>query len=283
MKETQKIGAHVSTAGGLINAVIKAKEIGANCIQIFGSSPRQWLTRFPQPADVENFKQAYQKESIAPLFLHAAYLVNLASPDSVTREKSEKNLAEHLTIAERLGAQGLVFHLGSGKESPKAKAIKLIIESCRRILKAVPGVTSLTLENSAGGGERIGSSFEELKIILEGINSSRVKVCFDTAHAFEAGLIEKYDKDKIAALEKKVDRTIGFENLLLLHTNDSKTAFNSHHDRHENIGKGFIGIEGFRALARSKFGKYPWILETPGFDDLGPDKQNIDRLKKCLT
>ncbi len=173
MREIQKIGAHVSTAGGLVNALTKAREIDANCLQIFGASPRQWQTKIPEKSDCKKFKAACMQEKIGPIFLHAAYLVNLASPDPTTRAKSEKNLATHLTIAENLGAQGLVFHLGSGKESPKAEAIKLIIQSCRRILKTVPGASALTLENSAGGGQRIGSSFEELKIILEGIASPR--------------------------------------------------------------------------------------------------------------
>ncbi|MDP3947597.1 MAG: deoxyribonuclease IV [bacterium] len=278
------IGAHVSAAGRLPDAIDRAKRIGAECIQLFGASPREWAARPPKKEDAVDFQERRRKESIGPVYLHAAYLVNLASPNSALRAHSERSLADHLRIAGALGAEGLIFHIGSGKELPKEEAIRYVVGAMRRVLEEALGETLLIIENSAGGGHKIGSSLKEIAHIMRQIGSRRVKMCFDTAHAFEAGVIKRYDREGVAQLLAALDGTVGLDALVALHVNDSKTAFNSHHDRHENIGEGQIGLDGFRELAKhTELHDKAWILEVPGFEGKGPDSRNIELLKSCFS
>ena len=289
------IGAHVSAAGGLRKTIANAKKIGANCIQIFGASPRTYEVKMPAAEEVKKYKEELKQSGIGPVFLHAAYLVNLASPNHYIREQSIKNLAGHLQIAEMIGAQGLIFHIGSrlrpnpefsglGTTARQAgkEAMELTVKGMRQVLKNVPGRTQLIMENTAGGGGSIGRDAEEIGAVLKKAKSSRVKVCIDTAHAFEAGMITEYTTTNVKKFLDELDKYVGFKNIAAFHINDSKTLAGSHHDRHENIGQGHIGLAGFKNLARDRRMKdMPWILEVPGFDDNGPDKKNIDILKKC--
>lgn len=278
------IGAHVSTAGGLYMAAQNANRIGAQAFQFFGASPRQWQAKIPEKTEIEKYQAEMKKYKLGPVFLHAAYLVNLASPDEIIRAKSLLSLTAHLKIAEAIGAEGLIFHIGSGKEVPKDEAMNHVVEGVKKVLKDVSGQTKIILENSAGGGQKLGSSAKEVGQLLEKINSPRARICFDTAHAFEAGIIESYSPENIKKLFDEWGREVGLENLATLHVNDSKTAFNSHNDRHENLGEGLIGLTGFKNLAREKrINNLPWLLEVPGFDNLGPDKKNVEILKKCFV
>ncbi len=277
------IGAHASTAGGLYLAAENAARIGAQALQIFGASPRQWSAKIPDKNAIEKYQTGLKKYNLGPVFLHAAYLINLASPDEMIRAKSIMSLTAHLQIVESLQAEGLIFHIGSGKEAPKEEAIKHLVQGVKEVLKKVPGQAKIILENSAGGGQKLGSNAQEVGEILKQINSERAKVCFDTAHAFEAGIIESYTPQNIEKLFDEWDREVGMENFTALHINDSKTAFNSHSDRHENLGEGYIGLSGFKNLTQEKrINNLPWILEVPGFDGLGPDKKNVELLKKCM-
>lgn len=277
------IGAHVSTQGGLFRAFENAKHIGADAIQIFGSSPQQWAVRMPNKTDIKKFKTDHEESGSIPVFLHASYLANLASPNEITRANAFQSLTGHLKIAEMISAIGLIFHIGSGKDQPKAEAMKLVIEGCRKILENVPGHCQLILENSSAGGAKLGATAQEVGEILKRIGSPRAKVCFDTAHAFEAG-VAKYDSpETIRNVFNEWNREVSLENIVAIHANDSKTAFASHNDRHENIGKGYIGLNGFKNLAQEKrLYKIPWLLEVPGFDNFGPDKKNVDILKNCF-
>lgn len=277
------IGAHVGAAGGLWNAVENAKVIGATCFQIFGASPRQWRAKMPREAEVKKFKNALKESGLGPVYLHAAYLVNIASGSKDLLKKSTENLTAHLKIAEMLGAEGLVFHPGSWK-GMKSKEEGLVqeVKAMQTILKSVPGASKLIIENTAGGGEKIGT-LEDIKYLYTEVKSKRVGVCVDTAHAFESGMIQKYAPKEIKALLDSWDASVGLENVPVLHVNDSKTASASHHDRHENIGEGYIGKEGFKALANEhRLWNKDWILEVPGFTNEGPDKKNIDILKSCF-
>jgi len=284
-----KIGAHVSAAGGLAKAIENAKKIGAECIQIFGASPRQWQAKLPSDSEVEKFKKARKESGVGPVFLHAAYLVNLASPDSFIRKSSVENLGKHLLIAEKIGAEGLVFHVGShlrqgfggqaGKEALRAEAVSFIVSGIKEVLKKTPGKSWLILENDAGGGGKVGG-IKEIGEILKKVKSPRVKVCYDTAHGLEAGVVSEYTLQTVKGLFDEWEKEVGMENIAVLHINDSKTVSGSHHDRHENIGEGVIGISGFKALmAEKRIEDLPWILEVPGFKGEGPDKENIDILK----
>jgi deoxyribonuclease-4 len=277
-----KIGAHVSVAGGLANGIEKAKAIGAECIQIFGSSPRQWRVRIPSEENIQAYKKAQKSSGIEPVFLHSAYLVNLACPDSLIYEYSVASLSGHLSIAESIGAQGLIFHVGSGKELPKREALAQVIRGMRTVLEKVPGKAELIIENSAGGGRKLASTADDIRALLHGVGSPRVKVCIDTAHLFEAGVLD-FKKESVERVLSEWDGEIGFENVVAIHANDSKTIFGSFHDRHENIGEGHIGIEGFKNfVSDSRVREKPFIIETPGFDNLGPDKRNIDTLRACF-
>lgn len=276
------IGAHVSAAGGHANAFANAARIGAEAIQIFGASPRQWAVTLPSPLQAEAFRAAWKQSEVKEVYLHAPYLINIADASATAREKSISALSSHLMIAKLLGANGLIFHIGSSKDLAREEAYDTIVSAMKKVLGSVPGDTRLIIENSAGGGNKIGSSPQEIGELIKRLASPRVRVCIDTAHTFEAGLIEKYTPENITTFFDECDAAFGTEKIVALHVNDSKTAFNSHHDRHENIGQGHIGIEGFRNLAKEKrIEKLPWLLEVPGFDDTGPDKKNIDLLKEC--
>lgn len=279
------VGAHVSVAGGLYKGIEKAVAIGAHTIQIFGSSPRQWTTRFPDKHSIDLYKDAIKKSKITSVYLHAPYLVNLGTFKDDHWNKSIKNLIDHLQIAKLINANGLIFHVGtiSTPEESRTLSLERAALGMKEVLKQVKGKTQLIMENSAGGPNKIGYSLEDLAAIFKKVKSSRVKICLDTAHALEAGLIESYSPQLIKKLFDEFDEKIGLEHLSVLHVNDSKTPYNSHHDLHENIGKGHIGLEGFKNLAREKrVRNKPWILEVPGFDHVGPDKKNIELLNSCF-
>ncbi len=279
------IGAHVSTAGGLSKSIENAERIGAEAIQIFGSSPQQWFTRFPSEEEIKKYKEALKKSKVKAVYLHGNYLVNLGSPDAAMWLKSVRNLTENLKVAEMIGANGLIFHVGSGKKDlSKEEAIKLSIKGMKEVLQNVPGKTQLIIENAAGGGSKLGFDAKEIGGMLKAMDDPRVKVCYDTAHGFEAGTIERYDAKTIREFFDEWDKELGIKNIVALHINDSKTPFDSRHDRHENIGQGYIGLEGFKNLAREKrLHDKAWLLEVPGFDDKGPDKENVEILKNCFN
>ena len=277
------IGAHVSANGGFGEALVRAEAMGATAMQIFGSSPRMWRARMPLAADARAFKAAYEKSTVKGLYLHAAYLVNVASSSPTIYNSSIQSLIDHLSIVEAIGGDGLIFHIGSSKGGTREEALAKEIMAIKKVLHAVPGKAKLLMENTAGGGEKIGVGIDEMAQMFNEVNSERLKICFDTAHAFEAGAVSAYTKESVKSLFNAWDKAIGVENIEVIHANDSKTESGSHHDRHENIGAGFIGLDGFKALAGDKrLRDKAWILEVPGFHELGPDKENIDILKSCF-
>ncbi|MBU2101534.1 deoxyribonuclease IV [Patescibacteria group bacterium] len=276
------LGAHVSTAGGLFKAVENATAIGAESIQIFGASPRQWKARLPVKENIEIYKDAVRQSKVGSVYLHAAYLVNLASADKEIHKKSVENLSTHFKIANLIGAKGLVFHIGSAKGVDISVAKKNIVAGMKKVLKNVSGESFLIMENSSGGGGKIGVEIDEVGELLKSVGSNRVKICLDTAHAFEAGTLE-VSQASIKKYFDKWESRIGLDNLVVIHANDSKTAYGSQSDRHENIGEGHIGMSGFKNLAKEKrLWNKDWILEVPGFDGMGPDKKNLDILKSLF-
>ncbi len=276
------LGAHVSAAGGLSQSIRNAERLGAETIQIFGASPRQWNAKLPIRADIKEYKEALKKSSVQSVYLHAAYLVNLATADRSLYEKSVENLSAHLKIAELIGAQGLIFHLGSDTGLDRNSSLRRVISGMKLVLKNVPGKSMLLMENSSGGGRKVGASPEEIGELLKGVPSRRIGVCLDTAHAYEAGEIS-YTPKSIKDFLRKWRTYIGLRNLVVIHANDSRTPFASGIDRHENIGRGHIGLKGFRNLAREKnLWNADWILEVPGFANDGPDRQNLSILRNCF-
>lgn len=274
------IGAHVSVAGGLYRCFANGESIGAECLQIFGASPRQWQANLPNSEDVNKFLNAQKKSEIKAVFLHAPYLINVCSPDQSLRQKSINCLSTHLAIAKLLKAKGLIFHLGSRKDLSWEISLKYIVIGLKTVLKTVSSGV-LIIENSAGSGNTVGRSIDELAQIFQKLKSPRLKLCLDTAHLFASGELTEFSLTKISRFFSEVDQKIGLKKLVAMHVNDSQTSAGSNRDRHENIGEGFIGLTAFKNLAQEKcLNNMPWILEVPGFSNNGPDKKNIDILKK---
>jgi deoxyribonuclease IV len=279
----KKIGAHVSAAGGLHKAIENAQKIDANTIQIFGSSPRQWRVGLPDKKEINLFKEDIKKSNIGPVFLHAPYLVNIATPDDIIRDKSIINLIGQMKIAEAISAEGVIFHIGTRKDLEIKDALKKCSAAIKIILQKVPGKAKILIENNAGEGKKVGTTPEEIGIIIKQVKSDRVGICIDTAHSFESGIIDEYSPKKIKVFFDTWEKEVGKNKIAVLHINDSKTLANSHHDRHENIGEGHIGLKGFKNLAKEKrILNIPWILEVPGFNNEGADKKNINLLKSLF-
>lgn len=275
------IGAHVSAAGGAHNCFENAKAIGATAMQIFVSSPRQWKVKDPDDEAVAQFKAAQKESGLGPVFAHASYLVNLASVDPKKRHGGATNLAAHLRLVEAYGITGLIFHLGSSKEWSVEEAIETQGKMMQKVLDEVPGKSFLIMENSSGGGDKLGSSPEQIGAIYKAAGKpKRVKVCIDTAHAFAAGELQTFSKKELDSFVERCDKAFGWKNVVCIHLNDSKSPHGSFVDRHENIGEGEIGLKAFQTLAKHKaFKDLPWMTEVPGFDGNGSDVKNMEIVK----
>jgi len=277
-----KIGGHVSIAGGIEKAPERAHAIGANMAQIFVSAPQGWRTFEFSDEQVAAFRDNAKTFGIDPIFVHALYLVNLATDDPALAQRSVTALRHALDQSARLGCAAVVFHSGSRKERKVADAIDHVVERITAILKQSDPRSVLAIENSAGeaDGRKMGSTFEELGEIIQRVNSPRLKVCLDLQHAFAAGN-DVRTPEGISGMLATFDAAVGLDRLIALHANDSKTELASHVDRHENIGKGNIGSDGFRNLLHNDhLRKLPWILEVPGDEATGPDVANVKRLQK---
>lgn len=278
----RRLGGHVSCAGGIDNAINNTLMLGGNALQIFAGSPRMWA-RSLYPAKVaENFKKRVAEKDLNPVYIHALYLTNLASDNPELIEKTRKALVIDMQNAAAIGSAGVILHIGSHQGRGWTADKALVIAGIKEVLEKTPQESLLLLENSAGQQGKIGS-FAELKDILDAIPSSRLGVCLDTAHAFEAG----YNFTTSEGLEMWVDdieKYIGIAKVALLHLNDSKTPLGSGRDMHQNIGDGFIGNDALKRLINHpKLSHLPLILEVPGIDGFGPDKENTDRVKKLLA
>jgi deoxyribonuclease IV len=279
-----RIGAHVSTAGGLPNGIERAQKLGAEAIQIFGAAPQSWRRRVYTPEEGQVFRAAAQAADVWPVFIHGVYLVNLGTSIPENLGKSVDALVADMRLSSLIGCKGVVFHVGSHRGAGFDATLGQVIASIARVLDDTPDDTWLILENSAGMGDSIGSRFSELAAIMKEVGSPRLKVCLDTQHAFACGY-QVATTDGLAATMDEFEREVGLANLVAVHANDSKCPLGGGVDRHENIGEGHIGREGFRTiLAHPAFRDVPFLLEVPGFPvgdkkPDGPDKENVDRLK----
>lgn len=258
-----RLGVHVSISGGIEKAVSRARELGCSAMQIFSRNPRGWETSPLDPHSVRAFREAVKKSSIDPIVIHTPYLLNLASGDGTLHRQSIKVLGEDLKRAEDLGARFVVTHLGSGKEKSPASSRRQVIRGLKQVMKRNFSA-SLLLENSAGAGNTVGTTLEEIaEIIEEAGKDPRVGFCFDSCHGFSAG----YDfrsEEQSRFLVQEISRTVGVERLKLLHLNDCLGPLGAHLDRHQHIGKGEIGLKGFRSLlSQVSFQRVAMILETP--------------------
>lgn len=275
------IGAHVSVAGGLPKGIDRALELGAETIQFFLSPPQTWRFNPPKPEDCAAFARRRAEAGLGPVYLHAIYLINLAGPDQAILARSVESLVQYLRVGAAIGAAGVIVHLGSARGRPLPEAKAQVAAAIRQILHEAPEGPALVLEHSAGMGESVGHRFEDLADILAAADTSnRVKFCLDTAHLFAAGY-PVADPDGLGRTLDEFHRLIGLDRLVVLHANDSKAPFNSGVDRHANIGEGHIGLQGFRViLAEPRLKELPFILEVPGLDNKGPDRENVERLKR---
>lgn len=274
-----KIGAHVSASGGADKAIDRAVEIGAEAIQMFVSSPRAWRFRAPKEDEVLAFREKSEQTGVGPTFFHGSYLVNMGGTPELA-EKSVDSLVDHMNAAGQLGAAGVIFHLGSHRGVGLEDVYEQVVSGLKQVMERTPQETWLVIENSAGMGSHIGASFPEIGRIITSIGSPRVKVCLDTQHSFAAGY-NLADQGSIGSVMEEFDREIGSAKLVAVHANDSKMELGSGVDRHENIGEGSIGVAGFETImGHEAFRDVPFLLEVPGPEKKGPDKENVDRLKQ---
>ncbi|MGH9776104.1 MAG: deoxyribonuclease IV [Candidatus Acidiferrales bacterium] len=282
MDGSVRIGIHTSIAGDFTAALDAAHKLGANALQIFSASPRMWAglsggNRMASAA-AERFRARRLELGLGPLVIHCNYLINLASPDRMLRTKSTQAFHEEIVRAVELGGDYLVLHPGSGRGAAAWDAITAISEGLRQAARNVKmhGLRIL-LENTAGQGSTVGARFEELKAILDACPELPLGICMDTAHVFAAG----YDVRTVEGLERAlrdIANTVGLERLFLVHANDSKAPLASHLDRHQHIGKGHIGLAGFRQIVNHPLlAGRPFILETP-IDAPGDDRRNVRTL-----
>ncbi len=275
-----KIGAHVRSSGGLTTAFERAKTIGAETIQIFGAPPQMWRRRKIREDECKELRALMAETEIGPVFIHGPYLINLATQDPELLTKSTDALSGDLRLASAIGAAGVIFHVGSHKGAGFGHVLPQIVDALHKVLDETPDDAQIILENSAGMGGSVGSKFDELGAIIKGVASARLKVCLDTEHAYAAGYNVAVD-DGLAETIAEFEREIGLEPLVAVHANDSKIELGGGVDRHENIGEGHIGREGFKVImAHPALRNVPFLLEVPGLDGEGPDKPNIDILKK---
>lgn len=277
-----RAGAHVSIAGGLDQAPGRAKEIGCDCLQIFSKNPRGWAARELSDTEAESALQRLAELKLDPLVVHITYLVNVASNKPDLYEKSLHGLLTDLERSGRIGAKYLVLHPGKYTGTTLEEGVQRIADSINIAFEKVPNDVILLLENVAGAGTEIGQSVEELKMIMELVkDQSRIGICFDTCHGFAAG----YDlrtKATVDLVFQHFDQIIGMDKLKVIHANDAKGELGSNLDRHEHIGQGEIGEEGFRAILQNDFVvKYdiPFILETPE-DENGDFRSNLAKLRE---
>jgi deoxyribonuclease-4 len=281
----RRIGPHLPVRAGLLKAADRAHEIGATALQLFTDNPTAWRRRSEPPPDLAGFRQRLAEHDIGPLAIHAPYLVNLAGADEKFRQQSVDTMVSELQVGAAYGARFVNVHVGSHRGLGRAEGLRQLVDGLARILDAVePGGPRLVLENSAGSGDGIGSSIEDLAALVElaaheGLDS--VAFCLDTAHLWAAGYCID-GEEGVAQLVERVDALLGRQHVVMLHLNDSRSTCGSRADRHEHVGAGTIGAAGLRAvLEHSWLSTLPAYLETPGMDD-GYDAINLQRVHMLL-
>lgn len=261
------LGAHVSIAGGVEKAAERAHKQGCEVMQIFVQSPQAFKTTQTTQEEMRKFFVSLKKYDIKRVYVHAPYLINLASSSNKIRYGSIGLIRKNLERASMLGCSDLMTHVGSYGKGNKKKGLDAVIQSLIKILKGYTGSSQLLLELSAGSGGIIGSRLEEMKTILKAIHHYPIGICLDTAHIFASG----YSLDgtlNINETLKTFEKTIGLSKLKVIHLNDSLVPFGSKQDRHADIGDGKIGLENFKLLINHpKLLKIDMILETPGNDN----------------
>jgi len=270
-----RLGVHISLGGlKIYQAFEKASELGCNTIQFFSRNPQRWRNISLSQEELKEFVRQKKNYDIKPIFVHIPYLINLASPNPRLYKDSIKAYIEDILEAQAMQADYIVTHMGSHKDTTEYGGLKRLGRALKKILKNTAHTqVGVLLENTAGSGSWLGYKFSHMKRIINELEGdARVGICLDTAHAFEAG----YDISSSEGLEsllQEIDTFVGLSRLRLIHLNDSQTRLGSHNDRHQHIGKGYIGLEGMRRIVNHPLIKdKPFILETP------KDKEDADRI-----
>ena len=282
MNELEKpllIGAHMSIAGGMDRAFARGEKVGCAAMQVFTKNASRWKAKALTDGDASAFQSAWKASSIGPVIAHDSYLINLAAQDQDLWQKSVEAFLDEMHRCSLLGISALVMHPGAHGGAGEGAGLERIAEAFRRIFAEGPGDVTVLLENTAAQGTYLGGRFEHLAEIMDKVPEGRFGICFDTCHAFAAG----YDLSTPEGYREvmgEFDQRVGCDRIRAFHLNDSKKGCGSGIDRHEHIGKGAIGVEGFRALMRdSRFEEVPKILETPKGDDDVFDLMNLATLR----
>lgn len=278
-----RFGAHVSAAGGLWKAGKAGENLGCDIIQIFSRSPQMFAAKPISDEDAEKFRGSMKEHGIQDVYIHAPYIINLASSKNTVRHGSIKILREELERGTQLGAKAVMFHPGSAKDLGQKEGVDAVVKGLNRILDGYTGPCQLLIEISAGAGMVMGDQFEEIAEFIDRAERGKdIGVCFDTQHAFASG----YDlrtKEAVNETFKLFDKTVGLNKLIASHCNDSKVEFEAHKDRHQHLGHGYIGSEGFKSIVQHpKLQHIDLILETPfdGEDEPGSRKEDLALLRK---
>jgi len=276
----------MSTRGGLPCAVDRARQVDATALQLFVKSARQWAARPPRRGEAEEFRERLRESDLERFTLaHASYLINIASPDDAVWNRSVGALADELARCALLGIPFLVLHPGSHVGSGEDQGLGRVVRAVDRVLgrKRKGQDVTLLLENTAGAGSNLGHRFEQLGRILERARADeRLGVCIDTCHAVAAGY-ELSGARSYGRTMKELDETVGLQRVRAFHLNDSKHGAGSRKDRHEHIGKGHVGLDGFRRILNDRrFAERPMVLETPKGPELEEDRGNLATLRSLV-
>src|SRR5438552_5589620 len=277
------IGAHLSSSGGLHKAVDRAEAVGAESLQVFTQSPRTWRPTNHDPASFDRFRERRTEVGLTGVLCHALYLCNFAAPDDDVYEKSVAALRNTMEIACAIGADGVVFHVGSHLGSGFEHGLGRVVPAMEQVLDLCSDETWLLMENSAGAGGTIGRSIGELATLFERLGRHpRLGVCLDSCHLYVSG-VDVTDPAALDVLLDELDSSIGLDRLRALHVHDSATALGSNRDRHANIGEGLLGEKLGVFLGNPRLQKLPAVLETAGPDNHGPDADEVRKAKEIRS
>lgn len=281
---SQRIGLHVSAAGGAFNAPKNAHDMGAEVFQFFSRSPRGGKAPVISNEDAQKFKDECKKYNLAESYIHTPYYINFASDKKSLSEAAPRIIREELERASALGVKYIMTHLGSAKDMDRNAALKQTVKGLKKVYAGNPKFSAkLLLEISAGAGNVIGDSFEELGFILKELGRKDAHVCLDTCHMFASGY-DLRDKAAVEVTMKEFRKYLKISDLKLVHLNDSKNELNSHKDRHEHLGEGHIGVAGFKALFSHKdLQKTNFILETKHDAGIKKDLAFVKKWRKAKS
>jgi deoxyribonuclease IV len=274
-----EFGAHMSSSGGIDSAIDRIVAVGGDCVQVFTQSPRMWRPTNHTPEAIERFREKRREAGIGGVVCHALYLVNLAAPDDAIYEKSIGAMCSTVDAASAIGADAVIFHVGSHLGAGFEVGLERTCAALGQILERCDGDTWLLMENSAGSGATIGRSLEELAVLMERLDHHpRLGVCLDSCHLYASGY-DVTDRAGVDSLVAEVDDRFGLDRLRALHVNDSAVPLGANSDRHANIGEGLMGENLGAFLSHPAFQHLSAYLEVPGENKNGPNANEIQKLR----